>query len=30
LIVPARHTELHHDDATVAELKRILREHAGR
>jgi len=29
LLVPARHTELHHDPATMAELQRILREHAG-
>jgi len=28
LFVPARHTELHRDPATIAELKRILREHA--
>lgn len=28
LFVPARHTQLHHDDATVAELRRILREHS--
>lgn len=28
LFVPARHTELHHDSKTVAELRRILREHA--
>ncbi len=28
LLVPARHTDLHHDAATMAELQRILREHA--
>ncbi len=29
LLVPARHGNLHRDAATVAELRRILREHAG-
>jgi hypothetical protein len=29
LLVPARHTELHHDPATMAELQRILRQHAA-
>jgi pimeloyl-ACP methyl ester carboxylesterase len=28
LLVPARHEELHHDPATMAELMRILRKHA--
>lgn len=28
LVVPARHTSLHRDPATVAELRRILRQHA--
>ena len=28
IFVPVRHADLHHDSATVAELMRILREHA--
>ncbi|NUQ66596.1 MAG: hypothetical protein HUU20_29385, partial [Pirellulales bacterium] len=28
LLVPVRHEQLHHDRATIAELARILREHA--
>jgi pimeloyl-ACP methyl ester carboxylesterase len=28
LIVPVRHEKLHHDEATLAELSRILREHS--
>ena len=28
LYVPAKHTQIHHDPATVAELRRILTEHA--